>query len=112
MSDPKQRLKQNTANLGDWLTYLSVSPDARWENVCVTFVKETFLRNVMWYLKENPALANTADANLDKIRAQETFRLTQVSRDLTAFQVLFLDIARPKELTVQQVNKERKERKK
>jgi hypothetical protein len=38
-NDPKQRLKQNTPNLGDWLTYLTVSPDARWENVCVTFVR-------------------------------------------------------------------------
>eukprot|EP00026_Physarum_polycephalum_P005749 Phypoly_transcript_05787.p1 GENE.Phypoly_transcript_05787~~Phypoly_transcript_05787.p1 ORF type:complete len:549 (+),score=109.53 Phypoly_transcript_05787:167-1813(+) len=103
VSDPKQRLKQNTPNLGDWLTYLTVSPDARWENVCVTFVRETFLRNVMWVLKDAPALANLADAGVDKVRAQETFRLTQVSRDLTAFQVLFLDIARPKELPLQKV---------
>jgi hypothetical protein len=103
VSDAKQRLKSNTPNLSDWLTYLTVSPDTRWENVNITFVRENFLRNVMWYLEENPSLANVADVGVDKVRAQETFRLTQVSRDLTAFQVLFLDIARPKELNLKQV---------
>jgi len=103
VNDPKQRLKNNTPNLGDWLTYLTVSPDARWEHVSITFVKENFLRNVMWYVKTKPSLGDTKDASVDKTRAQDTFNLTKVSRDLLAFQVLFLDIARPKALTLEQV---------
>jgi hypothetical protein len=65
----------------------------------------------MWYVQDNPSLANVADAGVDKVRAQETFRLTQVSRDLTAFQVLFLDIARPKELNLQKVTGNNKNKK-
>ena len=65
----------------------------------------------MWYIKENPALANVADAGVDAVRAQETFRLTQVSRNLTAFQVLFLDIARPKELNLQKVRRRKRGKK-
>jgi hypothetical protein len=48
----------------------------------------------MWYLKENPALADTKTFP-EQDRLTETYRLTKVSRDLCAFQVLFMDIAKP-----------------
>ena len=97
------RLKRSTPNLGDWLTYLTVAPHARWDDVAATFLQETFMRNVMWYSKEQPGLADINDATANRTRVEDTFRLTKVSRDLIAFQVLFLEVARPKNLTLEQV---------
>jgi hypothetical protein len=57
----------------------------------------------MWYLKEQPSLAKVDNPQVNATRFEDTFRLTKVSRDLLAFQVLFLDVARPKELTLEQV---------
>ncbi len=103
IKDPDSRLKNTTPNIGDWLTYLTVSSNFRWEQTSISYIKENFLRNVMWYLNEQPSLANVDDAKVNATRIEDTFRLTKVSRDLLAFQVLFLDIARPKELTLKQV---------
>lgn len=103
IKNPGARSKANTPNIGDWLTYLSVSPNFGWEHASIAYLKENMLRNVMWYLKEQPNLAKTDDAAVNARRFEDTFRLTKVSRDLLAFQVLFLDIAKPKDLSLQQV---------
>jgi len=57
----------------------------------------------MWYLRTNSELSNINSPAVKNKRATETFRLTQISRDLLAFQVLFLDIARPIEMHIGQV---------
>jgi uncharacterized membrane protein YgcG len=63
-------------------------------------LQENFERNVMWYLKENASLADTKN---NSTRLPETFRLTEVSRNLLAFQVLFLDIARPSGMKLKEI---------
>jgi len=103
INDQNARLKSNTPNIGDWLTYLTVSTKFGWEHASIAYIKENMLRNVMWFLKEQPSLARVSDAKVNATRLDDTFRLTKVSRDLLAFQVLFLDIARPKELSLKEV---------
>jgi len=102
VQDPNERLKKVTPNVGEWLAYLTVIT-VTWEQVSQSYLQETFERNVMWYLKENSSLSNPNTPV--ETRLSETFRLTQVSRDLCAFQVLFLDIAKPKTMTLEEVTK-------
>jgi hypothetical protein len=101
VENPHQRLKCNTPNLGDWLTYLTVAPNARWSNVATIYLHETFLCNVLWYVKDH-ALADVNNSPVNHARVEDAFHLTKVSRDLIAFQVLFFDIARPSNLTLEQ----------
>jgi hypothetical protein len=89
------RMKKNTANVGEWLALLLVSKETTWEAASQPYLMETFERNVMWYKRENAQLGDPKAVDAAK-RLSETFRLTKVSRDLCAFQVLFLDIAKPK----------------
>lgn len=103
VTDPKERLKSVTPNVGEWLTLLTVCNNCDWEKASIAYLTENFDRNVMWYLKENPSLGNTSDSISADTRLKETFRLTKVSRDLCVFQVLFLDIARPSSLTIPQI---------
>lgn len=102
IKNPASRMKKVTPNVGEWLALLLVS-DINWKEAATAYLEENFERNVMWYLKENGSLIQTSNADVNKTRLKETFRLTQVSRDLLAFQVLFLDVARPKELSLKEV---------
>src|SRR5690554_1695543 len=96
---PEQRLKSNTPNVGEWLAYLTVSTEATWNRVSQAYLVENFERNVMWYLKEDASLKISQpgqDSHPDRLGT--TFGLTQVSRNLLAFQVLLLGVARPSEM--------------
>jgi len=56
----------------------------------------------MWYLKDHPQLG---DPKLDQTeRLERTFTSTKISRQLAAFQVRFLDIAR-KGVNLQEIEK-------
>jgi len=57
----------------------------------------------MWYVKDDPSLGDTTNSSSNSKRITETFRRTEVSRNLLAFQVLFLDIARPAGMKLQEV---------
>jgi len=100
IENPNSRMKKSTPNVGEWLTLLTVSSTVTWANASTAYMTENFERNVMWYLRQNAALSKTID---EDTRLGETFRLTQVSRDLCAFQVLFLDIARPAKMNIKEV---------
>jgi len=101
IKDPTQRLKKHTPNVGEWLALISVSGKFNWKDAASAYVGENHLRNVMWYLKEQPALSDTRQKG--QSRLDDTFRLTKVSRDLLAFQVLFLEIAKPPQLNKKQI---------
>eukprot|EP01114_Cavostelium_apophysatum_P017645 TRINITY_DN5298_c0_g1_i3.p1 TRINITY_DN5298_c0_g1~~TRINITY_DN5298_c0_g1_i3.p1 ORF type:complete len:308 (-),score=114.98 TRINITY_DN5298_c0_g1_i3:41-964(-) len=97
------RSKKVTPNVGEWLALLTVADGITWTDGAQAYLEENFDRNVMWYLKEKPTLANTKDANVNAGRLADTFRLTKVSRDLLASIVLFLDIARPAGMSIEKV---------
>jgi len=103
VQNPQARMKKNTPNVGEWLALLTVATDFVWQDAASAYLQENFERNVMWYLKDNPSLANTKDSTVNASRGTETFRRTEVSRNLLAFQVLFLDIARPQGLSLKDV---------
>jgi len=103
INNPESRLKKNTPNVGEWLTLLSVSTQFNWQDASMSYLTENFERNVMWYVRDNPSLANTEDDSVNKNRINDTFNKTEVSRNLLAFQVLFLDIAKPPNMSLQQV---------
>lgn len=102
LKDPAQRSKNNTPNVGEWLALLTVSPKYSWKDVSHAYLGETFLRNVMWYLKEDSRLA---DITCNNHRLSDTFRYTEVSRNLLAFQVNFLDAAKPSHLSLEDITK-------
>jgi len=77
------------------LTYLLVSENYQWEDASKAYLTECFERNVMWYVKDCASLGDLNNNKGIPFRLEETFRLTKVSRDLLAFQVKFLDIAKP-----------------
>ena len=52
IQDPQARLKKNTPNVGEWLTYLSVSNEFTWKDASSAYLQENFERNVMWYLRD------------------------------------------------------------
>lgn len=101
IDNPDNRLKRNTPNVGEWLALLLVSTTHSWQDAANAYLNENFERNVMWYLREEPSLKNTQNRNPNRL--QDTFRLTSVSRNLLAFQVLFLEIAKPKGATLQEI---------
>lgn len=69
----------------------------RWQDAAMAYLSESWRRHVMWYVKED---AKLGFLDTDKpYRINQTFERTAVSRKLLAFQVLFLDIAMPKDKT-------------
>ena len=103
VASPDARTKKNTPNVGEWLALLLVSKETSWQTAAQAYLTENFERNVMWYLREKKELGNATGVD-EEVRLSETFRLTKVSRDLLAFQVLFLDIAKPKEMDFAQIS--------
>lgn len=103
VQDPNVRLKKNTPNVGDWLALLPVSEAHEFAKVAPAFLQETFERNVQWYLKDAPQLGNTKDNNVNATRTAQTFKFTEVSRNLVAFQALFVDVAKPAGMSLKQV---------
>lgn len=63
----------------------------------MAYMSESWRRHVMWYVKDDAKLG-FLDTDKD-YRIKQTFERTAVSRKLLAFQVLFLDIAMPKDKT-------------
>jgi hypothetical protein len=101
IDNPDNRLKRNTANVGEWLALLTVSTSHTWRDAASAYLNENFERNVMWYLRENSSLRETKSRVPNRLT--ETFNRTTVSRNLLAFQVLFLDIARPAGMSLQEI---------
>lgn len=86
------RDKSNTPNVGEWLALLLVADKHCWGgNLADAYVRESSLRNVMWYVKDSPALGNSNISPNDRIG--RVFTATKISRDLAAFQIKFLNVA-------------------
>lgn len=92
--------KDNFANLGEFLIYLSLSDKYEWKDVSEPFMRECDARNVFWYAKGNrnnppkcPELLNTATGDFAQ-RAKKVFEATVVSRRLVMFQVRFISVAK------------------
>lgn len=92
VKNPKERNKKMCPDIGQWLMLLSVS-SMSWNDVAQAYLSESFNRNVMWYVRTDPSLAKL-NTPMDH-RLSRTFELTSVSRNLLAFQVTFLRIAKP-----------------
>ncbi len=92
------RDKKFTPNIGEWLTFLLVANKHSWADAANAYLNENFLRNVMWYLKDFPGLQHSSVK--PKERLETTFKATKISRDLLAFQVSFLEIAKPPNMAI------------
>eukprot|EP00386_Alphamonas_edax_P000681 GDKI01002117.1.p1 GENE.GDKI01002117.1~~GDKI01002117.1.p1 ORF type:complete len:947 (-),score=330.89 GDKI01002117.1:22-2772(-) len=93
LSHTTHRHKMETPNLGEFLTYMSVSDTHTWGDVCVSLVEEAFTRNVLWVLKKYPQLCDpTRDKEvIASDRLTKTFKCNAVSLRLLMFQVWFLN---------------------
>ncbi|CAD5112816.1 unnamed protein product [Dimorphilus gyrociliatus] len=98
---PDHRHKSMCPNIGEWLIMLAGSEKYRWGNVNTHVIEECWKRNVMWYLKDHSKLG---DPSVDRdYRLSTTFQATQVSQKLIAFQVIFLDVAMPGNMPINNV---------
>lgn len=85
------RDKKVTPNMGEWLALLLVAQDRPFAgDLAQAYLEETQLRNVMWNLRADGGLANNLTA---ADRLARTFAVTEVSRNLLAFQLVFLALA-------------------
>lgn len=99
--NPDNRKKSQCPNIGEWLIYLAGSDRYRWKDVNTYVIEECWKRNVMWYLKDHPKLGHP---NAEKsYRLSTTFDATAVSQKLIAFQVIFLDVAMPSGMSIEDV---------
>lgn len=92
-----KRTKKACPHIGEWLMLLAASSKFRWQDAAMAYMSESWRRHVMWYVKDDAKLG-FLDTDKD-YRIKQTFERTAVSRKLLAFQVLFLDIAMPKDKT-------------
>ncbi|CAG2184995.1 unnamed protein product [Mytilus edulis] len=92
-----RRTKKACPHIGEWLMLLAASSKYRWQDAAMAYMSESWRRHVMWYVKDDAKLG-FLDTDKD-YRIKQTFERTAVSRKLLAFQVLFLDIAMPKDKT-------------
>lgn len=101
IENESRRKKTVCPDIGQWLMLLAVSKRYRWHDVAEAYLNECWRRNVMWYIKDDPVLKQH---DIDKeYRLNNTFMRTSVSRNLLAFQVVFLDIAWPENMTRDQI---------
>lgn len=97
VDDEQYRTKTRCPDIGQWLMLLTASRKYRWQDVAKAYMNECHRRNVMWYMKDDPELGYAATNK--EYRLKYTFMRTNVSRSLLAFQVVFMDIAMPDDLT-------------
>ncbi|CAG5136313.1 unnamed protein product [Candidula unifasciata] len=101
VENESRRTKTACPDIGQWLMLLAVSKRFRWHDVAEAYLSECWRRNVMWFIKDDPVLK---DDSIDKeYRLENTFKRTSVSRNLLAFQVIFLDIAWPESMSRDQI---------
>ncbi|KAL8564676.1 hypothetical protein ACOMHN_004170 [Nucella lapillus] len=101
IDDEEKRTKKACPHIGEWLMLLSASQKYRWTEAAEAYLYESLRRNVMWFVKDNEKLGYL-DTDKD-FRIKTTFTKTEVSRKILAFQVLFLDIALPKDMSRKQI---------
>lgn len=97
MATDDNRTKKAIPDLGKFLVYLVISDsELNWDLIKYTYLKETFIRNVLWMVRENQQLANEKlpmDQRLQMTFASKSF---STSRSLIMFQCYFLNnVARP-----------------
>ena len=88
-----KRSKEAVPDLGEFLVLLALVPSVSWEkDLAAPLLRELLSRNVVWYLRDRPYLAYTADSGkvCDDKRVKETFEASKTSLRLLMFQVHFL----------------------
>ncbi|KAH3873657.1 uncharacterized protein LOC127869059 [Dreissena polymorpha] len=93
----KNRTKKACPHIGERLMLLAASHKYKWEDFALAYLSESMRRQVMWYVKEDAKLG-MLDTPME-YRLTHTLERTAVSRKLLAFQVLFLDIAMPPDMS-------------
>eukprot|EP01080_Neovahlkampfia_damariscottae_P004544 gene4544-7928_t len=84
--NPRERLKYNTPNLGDFFALLSVSK-YKWHDISTKLIEESFTRNILWILREN---SNLFENSKDEEIIKTSLKSTMVSRRFIMFNVYFL----------------------
>ena len=105
LSDESHRRKKKVPDLGRFLVYLAVSsPEYNWTNFKYIYLKETFIRNVRWMIKDNPILGDLSLEMNQRLSLTFSNPSFATSRSLIMFQIYFLNyIARPKGKTQRQI---------
>lgn len=103
VEDEDKRTKQACPALGPWICLLMVSERYFWrdEKVASAYLNENFDRNVRWIVKKYPKLRQQTlqyESNRD-YRLNKSFEVTEVSRKLLMFHVLFFKILRCENFT-------------
>ncbi|CAL1528472.1 unnamed protein product [Lymnaea stagnalis] len=97
VEDKFKRTKDRCPDLGEWLMLLAGSNLLSWQDVASAYLEECYKRNVMWYIKDDSLLRNLEISK--EYRITGTFKHTAVSRNILAFQVVFLDVAMPENMS-------------
>lgn len=97
-----ERTKKQIPDLGRFLVYLTISsPKYNWGLIRYHYLKETFVRNVRWMVRENRQLANLKLKMDDRLALTFSNRSFTTSRSLIMFQCYFLNyVARPNGKTI------------
>jgi len=94
-----ERDKKKVPNLGELLIYFTLTNHG-WNDICLSLLKECFVRNVKWILMTNPELIYLERAKMNCYRLSSTYNASKVSQKLFMFQSFFmrkcLDIGRTK----------------
>jgi len=93
IKDETFRSKNNLRALGEFLPLLAVSKRIKWPAVAMSYLSETFDRNVIWMGKKYPSLPVQnlqKGVGVDTDRLNKSWEATQVSMKLLMFHVNFL----------------------
>ncbi|XP_002960943.2 uncharacterized protein LOC9641780 [Selaginella moellendorffii] len=96
ISNIECRGKDHVPDLGEFLTYLLVAPNAvEWDKVCGLFLGEILTRNTLWALQKKPYLAYVEPDNFpSEVRLQHTFEANADGLRLVMFQICFFRMTR------------------
>lgn len=90
-SDEKNRVKDQTPNLGDMLSKLAVSKKYKWSDIIGPYLEEQMDRQVFWMIKDIPELESMEkDTEFDDDRVNASFKATTVGFHLTLFYSIFV----------------------
>eukprot|EP00831_Metopus_contortus_P031985 TRINITY_DN25959_c0_g1_i1.p1 TRINITY_DN25959_c0_g1~~TRINITY_DN25959_c0_g1_i1.p1 ORF type:complete len:1431 (-),score=259.64 TRINITY_DN25959_c0_g1_i1:38-4204(-) len=89
--DEKNRVKDVTPNLGNLLSFLTVSKKYKWSDLMLPYLEEQMDRQVFWIVKDIPEMETMKDdSEIDDERINVSFQATMVGFHLTLFYSVFI----------------------